>query len=74
MISKRLWNDVEDNLPEEQGIYSVCKRVHSTPTFAIFVKLTGKWMITINNTYWEISGVHYWKVAPKTPKAALEAK
>lgn len=62
------WISVKDKLPEKTGIYAACMTVHSIPTYLIYLPKTKRWMVTINNTYWEVTKVKFWQPAPPTPK------
>ncbi len=64
------WIDTEiSGLPDEPGLYAVCGALDRKPTFAVFVLGSEKWMVIINNNYWPIEGVRYYKKADRTPKA-----
>ncbi len=41
------WKCVDDELPDETGRYEVARELHNYPTAAIFVSITGNWMLMI---------------------------
>lgn len=67
------WIDVEDRLPEKTNGYLVAKKVaREHGTFATYVHLTGKWMVSVSGILWEIKGVQFWRESVRMPMNKLD--
>ena len=59
------WKIAKDELPEMTNKYLVRRKMHDTPTPAVFNVVSKIWLIQLHGHYWQIIGVYDWAEMPR---------